>query len=117
MPAVLDNRVDHHGQDGIKIGIGEYELTRSKYDIIETGDVYSFYKEKFSFYKINAEDELCSFQLFDFNDDGQKEIYACYKNINERYFRIQGIDVNGNLMYNELIQIEKKSNEQYQKYW
>ena len=92
----------------LTISNGEYELTRTKYDIIETGDTYSFYQEKFRFNKVNVDDELCSIQLFDFNGDGQKEIYTSYKNINERYFRILGIDINGETIVNDIIQIDNE---------
>jgi PKD repeat protein len=92
----------------LTISNGEYELTRTKYDIIETGDAYSFYQEKFRINKINVDDELCSIQLFDFNADGQKEIYTCYKNTNERNFRILGIDVNGETILNDIIQINNE---------
>ncbi len=92
----------------LTISNGVYELTRTKYDIIETGDTYSFYQEKFRFNKINVNDELCSLQLFDFNGDGQKEIYTSYKNINERYFRILGIDINGETILNDIIQIDNE---------
>ena len=92
----------------LTISNGEYELTRTKYDIIETGDVYSFYQEKFRFNKINIDDELCDIQLFDFNGDGQKEIYICYKNSIDRNFRILGIDINGETILNEIIQIDNE---------
>jgi len=92
----------------LTISYDEYELTRTKYDIIETGDDYSYYQEKFRFNKINIDDELCSIQLFDFNGDGQKEIYTSYKNINERYFRILGIDINGETILNDIIQIDNE---------
>jgi len=89
----------------LTISNGVHSLMRTKYDYIETGDAYSFYEEKFRFNKINENDELCSIQLFDFNDDGQKEIYTCYKNTNERNFRILGIDIDGETIYNNIIQI------------
>lgn len=87
---------------------GEYELTRTKHNIIETGNAYSYYQEKFSFSKINSNDELCSIQLFDFNGDGQKEIYTCYKNSIERDFRILGININGEAILNDVIQIDNE---------
>ncbi|RLC55395.1 MAG: hypothetical protein DRH89_07770 [Candidatus Cloacimonadota bacterium] len=92
----------------LTISDGVHSLTRTKYDYIETGDAYSFYQEKFRFNKISIDDELCSLQLFDFNGDGQKEIYTSYKNINERYFRILGIDINGETILNEIIQIDNE---------
>ncbi len=92
----------------LTISDGVYSLTRTKYDYIETCDIYSFYEEKFGFNKINIDDELCSIQLFDFNGDGQKEIYTSYKNINERYFRILGIDINGETIVNDIIQIDNE---------
>ena len=71
--------------------------------------VYSFlfsqinFNFVFSFEKIHIDDEFTNLQLFDFDNDGIKEIYATFTNTDEEYYRVLGVNSNGNIFMNEMI--------------
>jgi len=75
-----------------------------KEDYIEVGDTYSFYEEKFRFNKINFYDELSCIQVLDIDNDGVEEIYANFINTDQGYCRVIGINNNGQIIKNIVLE-------------
>ncbi len=87
----------------LTISDGIHYLTRTKYNYIEAADEYNYYEEKFRFNKINPDDIMSSLQVLDLDNDGIKEIYVSFVNTDDEFCRVLGINNNGNIFMNEII--------------